>query len=72
MTTSTPAAGAGSATAPVTTVASAASAFNAVLRQIGRAVAVLVLAMVVLGALWYALLKVFDVPATIGKTPVDV
>ena len=72
MTASTPAAPVGSATAPVTVEASAASAASAVLRQAGRAVAVLLLAMVVLGALWYALLKLFDVPTTIGKTPVDV
>jgi ABC-type nitrate/sulfonate/bicarbonate transport system permease component len=63
---------AGSAAAPVVVEASAGTAAKAVLRQALRALATLVLSLVVLGLLWIAALKLFDIPTTFGKSPVDV
>jgi ABC-type nitrate/sulfonate/bicarbonate transport system permease component len=50
----------------------AGSAANAVLRQAGRSLLTIVIAVVVLGVLWTALLKVFGVSSFVGKSPLDV
>jgi ABC-type nitrate/sulfonate/bicarbonate transport system permease component len=49
-----------------------ASAANAVLRRTGRSLLTIVIAVVVLGVLWTALLKLFDVSSFVGKSPLDV
>jgi ABC-type nitrate/sulfonate/bicarbonate transport system permease component len=49
-----------------------ASAANVVLRRTGRSLLTIVIAVVVLGVLWTALLKLFDVSSFVGKSPLDV
>lgn len=52
--------------------AGAGSVTAVVLRRLASTVLVLLLALVVLGVLWVALLRLFDVSAFVGKTPADV
>ncbi|GAA4555736.1 ABC transporter permease [Pseudonocardia xishanensis] len=49
-----------------------AQASRALLRKVGRAVVTIVVALIVLGLLWQALLLVFDVSEFVGKSPIDV
>ncbi|HEY0811919.1 MAG TPA: ABC transporter permease subunit [Pseudonocardia sp.] len=48
------------------------SAAHAVLRQAGRSLLTIVIAVVVLAVLWTALLKLFGVSTFVGKSPLDV
>lgn len=52
--------------------AAAGSAAGVVLRRAGRSLLTIVIAVVVLGVLWTALLKLFGVSSFVGKSPVDV
>jgi ABC-type nitrate/sulfonate/bicarbonate transport system permease component len=57
---------------PVAETASHRSVAAAVLRRLGSSVLVVVLALVLLGLAWTALLQAFDVSTFVGKTPADV
>ena len=55
-----------------TTTASGGATTRSLLRRAGRAGVTIVIALVVLGLLWQALLLVFDVSSFVGKSPLDV
>ena len=57
---------------PITETVSHRSVAAAVLRRLGSSVLVVVLALVLLGLAWTALLQAFDVSTFVGKTPADV
>ena len=57
---------------PVAETVSHRSVAAAVLRRLGSSVLVVVLALVLLGLAWTALLQAFDVSTFVGKTPADV
>lgn len=52
--------------------AAGGSTAGAVLRRAGRSLLTIVIAVVVLGVLWTAVLKLFGVSSFVGKSPVDV
>jgi ABC-type nitrate/sulfonate/bicarbonate transport system permease component len=56
----------------VTSTAGGAATTRALLRRAGRAGVTIVIALVVLGLLWQALLLVFDVSSFVGKSPLNV
>jgi ABC-type nitrate/sulfonate/bicarbonate transport system permease component len=58
--------------APLAETTSNRAVASALLRRIGISLLVIVGALIVLGLIWVALLRIFDVPAFIGKTPSDV
>jgi ABC-type nitrate/sulfonate/bicarbonate transport system permease component len=62
--------------APVTgqaaSTVSGGAASRAIAKKAGRAVVTIVVALIVLGLLWQALLLIFDVSEFVGKSPVDV
>jgi ABC-type nitrate/sulfonate/bicarbonate transport system permease component len=55
-----------------TSTASGGAASRALVRKAGRAVVTVVVALIVLGLLWQALLSIFDVSEFVGKSPIDV
>jgi ABC-type nitrate/sulfonate/bicarbonate transport system permease component len=57
---------------PVAETVSHRSVAAAVLRRLGSSVLVVVVALVLLGLAWTALLQAFDVSTFVGKTPADV
>lgn len=60
------------ASTPVAETATNRAVAGTVLRRIGVSLLVIIGALFVLGVIWVVLLKIFDVPTFIGKTPADV
>lgn len=58
--------------APVVETVSNQAVAGALARRVAISLLVIVVALAVLGVIWVVLLKIFDVPTFIGKTPMDV
>lgn len=58
--------------APLAETTSNRAVAGALLRRIGVSLLVIIGALIVLGLIWVAMLKIFNVPTFIGKTPSDV